>query len=125
MPPAIAVIGASSDRSKFGNKAVRAYQRMGYEVYPIHPKADLIEGLKAYPSLAAVTRQDFERVSLYVPPAVGMQVIEDVAKKQVAELWLNPGADSPELAEKARQLGLNVIVGCSILDVGVSPASLD
>jgi uncharacterized protein len=124
MPPAVAIVGASPDRAKYGNKAVRAYRRMGYEVYPIHPKAAEIEGEKAYPSLDAVPREDFERVSFYVPPAVGMSVIEQVARKKVDEVWLNPGAESPELEAKGRELGLNVIVGCSILAVGVSPEEL-
>jgi predicted CoA-binding protein len=124
MPPAVAIIGASADRTKFGNKAVRAYERMGYDVYPIHPKATTIEGRPAYASLDAVPRHDFERVSLYVPPAVGLQVIEQAARKDVKEIWLNPGAESDELVAKAQALGLNVVVGCSILAVGVRPDEL-
>ncbi len=124
MPPAVAIIGASPDRDKFGNKAVRAYRQMGYEVYPINPRASEIEGLKAYATLDDVPRNDFERVSFYVPPAIGLGVIDSVARKQVDEVWLNPGAESPELEAKARELGLNAIVGCSILAVGVSPEEL-
>jgi predicted CoA-binding protein len=124
MPAAVAVIGASADPSKFGNKAVRAYRQMGFEVYPIHPTASEIEGEKAYPSLNAVPRLDFERVTFYVPPDVGLKVIEQVAHKQVAEVWLNPGAESPDLEARARELGLNVIVGCSILAIGVNPHQL-
>lgn len=122
--PAVAIIGASADRTKYGNKAVRAYRRMGYEVYPIHPKAAEIEGEHAYPSLDAVPRQDFERVSFYVPPAVGLGIMDQVARKKVDEVWLNPGAESPELEARGRELGLNIIVGCSILAVGVSPGEL-
>ena len=51
-------------------------------------------------------------------------VIDQVARKKVAEVWLNPGAESPELEARGRELGLNVIVGCSILAVGVSPGEL-
>jgi len=120
--PAVAIIGASADRTKYGNKALRAYRRMGYEVYPVNPKEPIIEGEKAYPSLDAVPRNDFERVTFYVPPAVGLAIIEQVARKHVDEVWLNPGAESPELEAKGRELGLNIIVGCSILAVGVSPA---
>jgi predicted CoA-binding protein len=124
MKPAVAIIGASTDQTKYGNKALRAYRQMGYEVYPIHPTADAIEDEKAYPTLDAVPRQDFERVSFYVPPSVGLGIIDQVARKQVDEVWLNPGAESPELEARGRELGLNVVVGCSILAVGVSPAEL-
>jgi predicted CoA-binding protein len=123
--PTIAIIGASADRSKFGNRAVRAYARKGYDVYPIHPNALTIEGRQAYPSLLAVPLAELDRVSFYVPPEVGLRVLDDVAQKSVREVWLNPGAESPELAAKARALGLNVIVGCSIVDIGVDPHALE
>ena len=62
-----------------------------------------------------------DRVILYVPPAVGLQVIEEAARKGVRNLWVSPGADSPELLEKARALGLEPVVACSIIAVGASP----
>jgi predicted CoA-binding protein len=65
-----------------------------------------------------------DRVILYVRPAVGLRVVEEVAQKGVKELWVSPGADSPELLEKARQLGLEPVVACSILAVGEDPARI-
>lgn len=125
MKLAVAIIGASQDRTKFGNKSVRAHLRMGYEVFPVHPKAEIIEGLRAYPSLDQVPRQDLERVSFYVPPAVGLQVIDQAARKKVNEVWLNPGAESEDLVAAGQKLGLNMIVGCSIVALGIHPADLD
>jgi len=122
--PTVAIIGASTDRSKFGNKSVRAHQSQGYEVYPINPKGGEIEGLQAYSSIADVPVERLDRVSLYVPPSVGMSLIESIAAKGCDELWLNPGSESDELAAKARELGLEPIVACSIVDVGVSPHDL-
>ena len=122
--PTIAIIGASADRSKFGNKAVRAYQLKGYEVYPVHPAATEIEGLKVYHSILDVPLESIDRVSIYLPPVRGLDVIEEVAKKRVGQVWLNPGAESPQLMARARALGLNVIAGCSIVDIGVDPHQL-
>jgi hypothetical protein len=121
MKPTIAIVGASANRQKFGNRAVRAYAQQGYVVFPIHPSADVIEGLRAYRSVLDVPAAKIDRVSLYVPPEVGLRVIEEVARRPVGEVWLNPGAESPELIERAGELGLNVIVACSIVDVGVNP----
>jgi predicted CoA-binding protein len=121
----VVVVGASTDRRKYGNRAVRAYVRQGFDVYPVNPHAGSVEGRRAYPSLAEVPLQHMHRVTLYVPPAVGLQVIEQLAGKQVDELWLNPGAESPELIARAEALGLPVKIGCSILDVGVNPHGLD
>lgn len=122
--PTVAIIGASADRSKFGNKSVRAHLAQGYEVFPINPKGGEIEGLKAYERLADVPVARFDRISMYVPPAVGMTLLEEISAKGCDELWLNPGSDSEELADAARARGLNPIVACSIVDVGVSPHEL-
>ncbi len=120
--PTVVILGASTDRGKFGNKSVRAHQQAGYEVYPVNPNADEVEGLPAYASLADLPTQEVNRVSVYLPPAVGMQLLEDIAKLTVKEVWFNPGSESPELLAHAQALGLSVIQGCSIVDLGLSPA---
>jgi len=122
MPKTIAIIGASADRSRFSNKAVRAFVRQGYTVIPIHPKEAEVEGLKAYKSVLDVPGP-IDMASLYLPPAVGERVIEEVSRKGIVELWVNPGAESPELLAKAHSLGLKPIVACSIVGIGESPSS--
>jgi predicted CoA-binding protein len=121
MKPTIAVIGASPDRFKFGNKCVRAYAAAGYDVYPVHPTAATVEGLTAYKSIADVPRDSLDRVSVYLPPAIGVGVMEQIAKKTVGEVWLNPGADGVNVIERAKEVGLTVICACSIVDLGVTP----
>ena len=121
--PSVAVIGASADRSKYGNKAVRAYLRRGWTVYPVHPRATEIEGLRAYPSLRDVPAP-LDRVSLYLPPEIGMDVLPDLAAAPPKEFYVNPGAESPELIARAEELGLEPIQACSIVEIGVSPSSL-
>lgn len=122
MSQVVAVIGASSDRRKFGNKAVRAYQKAGFEVFPVHPTETVVEGLPAYRSIRDVPAERLDRVSLYLPPAVGVAVLEEIANKTVGQLILNPGADGPAVIEKARSLGLNVVTGCGIIGAGLHPA---
>ena len=123
--PSIATIGASQDRTKFGNKAVRIYAKKGFTIYPVHPKASEIEGIKTYASINDVPVEQIDRVSIYLPPEVGLKIIADVAKKKVGEVWLNPGSESDALLAKASELGLNVIAACSIVDVGMSPHDVD
>lgn len=120
-PPTVAVIGASSDRRKYGNKSLRAHVQQGYEVFPVNPHETKIEGLTAYPNLAAVPREFLDRITIYVPPQVGITLLAAIAAKHPKEVWLNPGAESPELIAKAEALGLPVIQACSIVDLGVSP----
>ena len=92
----------------------------GYQVFPVHPKEDQVEGLKAYHSVLDIPVA-LGRVSVYVPPAIGLGVIEEIAKKGTKELFLNPGSESSELIEKARGLGLEPILACSIVDLGINP----
>lgn len=116
----IAIIGASNDRRKFGNKAVRAYQRMGWSVYPVNPKEEVVEGLKSYPSVREVPRP-LDRVSVYLPPQLGARILADIAEAGPREVFFNPGSESPELLAQAASLGINTVVACSILDIGTTP----
>jgi predicted CoA-binding protein len=120
----VAVVGASSNRSKYGNKSVRAHVAKGWDVYPVNPNDVEIEGLTAYASIRDVPVERLDRVSLYLPPRVALKVLDEIAEKGCNELFLNPGSDSPEVVERAQQLGLNAIQACSIVDVGMSPREL-
>lgn len=124
MKPTVAIIGASADPNKFGNKAVRAYKSRGYQVFPVHPSATTIEGLPAYHSILEVPVDHLDRISLYLPPEIGLQVIEQITQKPARELWLNPGADSLDLIARGKEMGLNIVVGCSIVDIGINPSDL-
>jgi uncharacterized protein len=122
--PNVAILGASADRSKYGNKSVRAHRQQGYTVYPVNPKGGEIEGLTVYKTLAEVPPGKLDRISVYLPPAIGLQALDEIAKRGCEELWLNPGSDDPQVVEKAESLGLNVVQACSIVDVGLSPREL-
>ena len=119
--PTVAVLGASQDRRKFGNKAVRAYLAYGMTVLPVNPRETTIEGLAAYPSLEAIAGP-LDYVSVYLPPAVGIKLLPAIAAKQPREVWLNPGSESDDLLDAAADLHLRVVVGCSITALGRSPA---
>ena len=117
----IAIIGASSNREKYGNKAVRAYRDQGYTVYPVNPRAGSIEGLKCYVSLLDIPGP-VEMASVYLPPALTYQVLDELKQKGVQTVFLNPGTENAHVIEKAQALGLNIVQACSIVAVGKSPA---
>jgi predicted CoA-binding protein len=119
----IAILGASADRQKFGNKAVRAFRQQGYTVYPVNPKETEIEGLTCYGSISDVPVRP-QMVSVYLPPPVLLKVLPDIAAKGCDELWLNPGTESDEVLAAIERLSLNGVQACSIVGVGVSPSSL-
>lgn len=119
----VAVLGASADRSKFGNKAVRAFLSRGYAVYPVNPRATTIEGLLSYPSILMVPIRP-KLVSVYLRPEILLPLLPDVAQRGCDEIWLNPGTCSDEVIAAIRKIGINALELCSIVALGLSPADL-
>ncbi len=116
-----AILGASADRKKFGNKSLRAHVQAGWTVYPIHPKADEVEGLKVYRTLADLPQKP-SRISVYLPPAVTLSLLGEIQETAADEVWFNPGAADADVLAEARNLGIPAIDGCSIVDLGLSPS---
>jgi len=123
MPKTVAVVGASSDRRKFGNKAVRAFQAEGHRVIPINPNESEVEGLRAYRSVLDVA-EPIDMATVYVQPDVGLRLLPEFEQKGIPEIWINPGAESAEVLSEARRRKLNVIAACSIVAIGRDPYSL-
>jgi len=115
----VAIIGASNNHDKFGNKAVRAFLHQGYTVYPVNPAETEIEGLPVFRSIREVPVRP-HMISVYLRPAVLLKVLPEIAARGCDELWLNPGTESDEVLAEAERLGLNVIQACSIVAVGES-----
>jgi hypothetical protein len=120
MSKVVAIIGASSDRRKFGNKALRAFRRRGHAVVPVNPNETEVEGVKAVASVLDIAGP-VDMATFYVQPEVGVRVMDEVARKHIPEVWLNPGADAPDVVARARELGLNPVVACSIIGIGENP----
>jgi uncharacterized protein len=119
----VAVVGASSNRDKWGNKAVRAFAQQGYTVYPVNPNEPEVEGFKTYPNIGEVpTRPD--TVTVFIPPQRLVKILPAIAARGCDELFLNPGTESPDVLAECDRLGLNAIQACSIIAVGVAPGRL-
>lgn len=103
-----AVAGASSDRSKYGNKVLRCYQQHGLKAYPLNPRATEIEGVRAYASLADLPEQ-VVGLSLITPPAISERVVKEAIAAGVKRLWFQPGAESAAAIAEAEAAGLEVI----------------
>jgi hypothetical protein len=116
----VAVIGASSARHKYGNRAVRAYVRQGWTVYPVNPNEAEVEGMKTFARIGDIP-VPVDRAALYVQPEVGVSLLPEIKAKGVSELFVNPGAESDELMAEADRLGLNAIYACAIVDIGERP----
>lgn len=122
MVKTVAVVGASADRRKFGNKALRAFQAEGYTVIPINPNEREVEGIATYASVLDVPGA-IDMATVYVQPDVAVRLLPELEQKGIPEIWVNPGAESDELLRDARRRKLNVIAACSIVGIGQNPSS--
>lgn len=120
MVKTVAVVGASSDRRKFGNKALRAFRAEGHRVIPINPNEREVEGIPTYASVLDVPGP-IDVATVYVQPDVGLQLLPEFEQKGIAEIWINPGAESAEILAEAKRRKLNVIAACSIVAIGQNP----
>jgi predicted CoA-binding protein len=120
MGKTIAVVGASNDRRKYGNKALRAYREEGYTVLPINPNESDVEGLKTFKSVLDVPGP-IDMATVYVPPQVLLGLLDEFQQKGIPEIWINPGAEDDAVMREAKRRGLHTIYACSIVGVGRSP----
>jgi predicted CoA-binding protein len=120
MAKTVAIVGASGNRSKYGNKALRAFQAEGHTVIPINPNEPQVEGLKTYASVLDVPGP-IDMATVYVQPRVAMGLLDEFEKKGIPEVWINPGAETDEMIATSRTRKMKVIFACSIIGVGRSP----
>lgn len=114
-----AVVGASTDRTKYGNKVLRCYQQHGREVVPVNPKDAVVEGLAAVKSLADIHPKP-DAISIITPPKVTEAVVEEAGRLGIHHVWMQPGAESDAAIARAKALGMNVIAGgpCLLVVLG-------
>ena len=92
----IAIIGASNDKQKYGNKIYCDLRSKGYNVVPINPKEKLIEGDKAYASIEKMESLP-DIANFVVPPPVAMKITPHISELGIKHLWFQPGSESKEL----------------------------
>jgi len=113
-----AVVGATDDTSKFGYKVYKKLKISEYNVYPVNPKFDEIEGQKCYSSISDIN-DPIDVISLIVNAKLGMEVIEKANEKGIKNIWCQPGAESQELIAKAKAYGMKIIYNeCVLVELG-------
>jgi hypothetical protein len=110
----VAIVGVSRRGKGFGNMASAELTARGYQVFAVHPAATEINGVQCYPHLAAL-RGQVEGVLVVVPPPQALAVLREAAAIGLKNVWLQPGAESPEALALARDLGLNLVAKKCVL----------
>ena len=114
-----AVVGASQDRSKYGNKVLRAYQQRNIPVFPVNPTTDEVEGAQAYPDLASLP-EAVHGISVITPPKVTEVIVQQAGELGIRNIWMQPGSESEAALSLAEEFGMNVIAGgpCALVVLG-------
>lgn len=114
-----AVAGASRDRAKYGNKVLRCYLQNGRRAHPLHPSEREIEGVACVARLSELP-EPVHGLSIITPPPISERLLGEAAAAGIRRLWLQPGAESPRVLERARELGLELIAGgpCLLVVLG-------
>ena len=103
-----AVVGATNNTEKFGYKIFKVMVDSGIEVYPVNTGVTEILGKKCYPKLADLPSKP-DAVNVVVPPKVGEMILRECAELGIKNIWLQPGADAPQVVQLAEELGLSVV----------------
>ncbi len=109
-----AVVGASTNREKYGNKILRVYQQNNRPVHPVNPRASEIGGLPAYPDLGSLPETP-HGISVITPPKITRSIVEEAAGLGIKHIWMQPGAEFPEAEARGDELGINIIAGDACL----------
>ena len=111
-----AVVGATNNKEKFGYKIFKVMLEAGIEVYPINTGISEILGKKCYPTLKDLPIKP-DAVDIVVPPKVGEQIMHECAELGIQNVWLQPGADAPQVIQVAKELGLTVVDACIMVEL--------
>jgi predicted CoA-binding protein len=109
-----AVAGVSRNRQQPANAILRKLRDAGYEVVPINPNSDQLEGMDCYPDVASVPAA-LDGVVVATHPAVSASIVEQCAEAGVERVWFHRsfgnGSVSEDAVRRCEELGVDAIVG--------------
>jgi hypothetical protein len=103
-----AVIGASDNPDKYGNRIVKNLKSRGYKIYPVNPRLEKVEGLKCYPSVASIPEK-VDVVDFVVPPAATEATLKECVSLGLRRIWLQPGSESQAAIDFCHANNLKIV----------------
>jgi len=110
----LALAGVSRSGKKFGNKVLKDLTGKGYEIFPIHPEADSIDGVRCYPSLEELP-SEVGGLVLVVPPQQTDRLVREACQAGIKKVWMQPGAESDDAIRYCNEQGIDVVYGECIM----------
>ena len=110
----IAVVGASADPKRPSYDVARYLQSQGFRIIPVNPALQDLFGEKCYPDLMSIP-EPVDVVDVFRNPAAVPEVVEQAIAKKAKVVWMQPGAENMQAAERAMEAGLEVIMGVCMM----------
>ena len=110
----VAVLGASTQQNRYSNKAVRLLKEHGYQVIPIHPDHDTVEGIPVVPSLQVI-QGGVHTLTMYINPRSGMEYLEEILDLKPGRVIFNPGSESDQLEKILKEAGIQSLRACTLV----------
>jgi hypothetical protein len=110
----VAVIGASDKPERFSYQAVALLKQKGHTVFPVHQRLKAVEGMTVYPSIKDIP-QPIDTVSMYVAADISTGIAADILGTKPKRIIFNPGAENPDLFQKAKAQGITTINDCTLV----------
>ena len=110
----VAVLGASDKADRFSYQAVKLLQEKGHAVFPVHQRVKTIDGGPVYKSLKDI-KEPIDTVTLYVAADISSALAEEIFSVKPRRIIFNPGAENPDLAQKAKKEGIEPVEHCTLV----------
>jgi uncharacterized protein len=112
----IGVVGVSTDTKKWGYKVWKHLLEEDWDVYPINPKYEEIEGHECFPSISSIGG-GLDMVITVVPPEVTEEIVEECAEVGIKRIWMQPGSESEDAILLCKENGIEVVHdACMVTD---------
>ncbi|MBN1797682.1 MAG: CoA-binding protein [Spirochaetales bacterium] len=116
-----AVAGSFRDNTKYAYKILKDLIAAGYEVYPLHPTLQEVEGLPCYKSVTDIPKT-VDVVDLVTPPHATLEIVQQCTQKGITRIWMQPGAESREAIDFCHRHNMKAIYGtCLMLNLASKP----
>jgi len=110
----VVVLGATTRTDRYAWKAMEMLKEYGHRRIPVNPAFDEVDGERCYASISEV-REQIDTVTLYLGSARSEPLISEIIRSNPRRIIMNPGAENPQLAAKAKANGIEIVEGCTLV----------
>lgn len=110
----VAVMGASPKEDRYSFMAVQMLGEHGHYVIPVHPAGHTVNGIPGVTSLGDIDG-GMDTLTMYVSAKISDNACNEIIKLGPRRVIFNPGAENPNLAEKLRDAGIEVVEACTLV----------